>query len=138
MKFPKWLNVVGQQDYRGECPPELAEQITFFQWLRMQHPSLHRIAIHPRNEGKRTYQQARRQRLEGALNTGASDIIIPASPAFVAEIKRRDHTQSRWEEGQLEYLEAAQNAGAFVCVVLGADAAIEALECYITQTMKNG
>lgn len=138
MKFPKWLNVVGQQDYRGECPPELAEQITFFQWLRLQHPDLHRIAIHPRNEGKRTYQQARRQRLEGALNTGASDIIIPANPAFVGEIKRRDHTKSRWESGQLEYLEAAQRAGAFVCVALGADAAIEALKCYIIQTTKNG
>lgn len=138
MKFPKWLNVVGQQDYRGECPPELAEQITFFQWLRMQHPNLHRIAIHPRNEGKRTYQQARRQRLEGALNTGASDIIIPGNPAFVVEMKRRDHTKSRWEKGQLEYLEAAQKAGAFVCVALGADAAIEALECYITKTTKSG
>lgn len=138
MRFPDWIKVYGNRDYRGECPPELSEQITFFQWLRLQHPALHRIAVHPRNEGKRTYQQARRQRLEGALNVGASDIIIPGHPAFVCEMKRRDHTQSRWQEGQLEYLEAAHNAGAFVCVALGADAAIEALECYITQTTKNG
>src|SRR5690625_1127300 len=138
MIFPKWLDVFGCQDYRGQCPPELAEQITFFQWLRLQHPALHRIAVHPRNEGKRTYQQARRQRLEGALTKGASDIIIPGRPAFVCEMKRQDHTKSRWEDGQLEYLEAAQRAGAFVCVALGADAAIEALKCYIIQTTKNG
>ena len=131
MRFPKWISVFGSQDYRGECPQELAEQITFFQWLRLQHPELHRIAVHPRNEGERTYHQARMQRLEGSLNSGASDVIIPAGRAFVCEMKRQDHTQSRWQKGQLEYLEAAHNAGAFVCVALGADAAMEALECYL-------
>src|SRR5699024_3719183 len=128
MRFPNWISVFGNRDYRGDCPQELAEQITFFQWLRLQHPGLHRIAVHPRNEGKRTYHQARMQRLEGALNVGASDVIIPAAPAFVCEIKRRDHTKSRWQEGQQEYLKAAQDAGAFVCVALGADAAIDALQ----------
>ena len=131
MRFPKWISVFGSQDYRGECPQELAEQITFFQWLRLQHPELHRIAVHPRNEGKRTYHQARMQRLEGSLNTGASDVIIPAGRAFVCEIKRQDHTKSRWQKGQLEYLEAAHNAGAFVCVALGHEAAKEAVECYL-------
>lgn len=131
MRFPKWISVFGSQDYRGECPQELAEQITFFQWLRLQHPELHRIAVHPRNEGKRSYQQARMQRLEGSLNTGASDVIIPAGCAFVCEIKRKDHTKSRWQKGQLEYLEAAHNAGAFVCVALGHEAAKEAVQCYL-------
>lgn len=138
MRFPDFLNVYGRQDYRGECPQELAEQITFFQWLQRSYPDLHRIAVHPRNEGKRTYQQARMQRLEGSLNVGASDVIIPGGVSFVCEIKRQDHTKSRWQKGQLEYLEAAHNAGAFVCVALGSSAAMEALECYITQTMKSG
>ena len=127
MIFPSFLNVFGDTSYRGECPQELAEQITFFQWLQRSYPDLHRIAVHPRNEGKRTYQQARRQRLEGSLNVGASDVIIPAGRTFVCEIKRQDHTKSRWQEGQLEYLEAAHNAGAFVCVALGAQAAIGAI-----------
>ena len=129
MRFPSFLNVFGDVSYRGECPQELAEQITFFQWLRLQHPELHRIAVHPRNEGKRTYHQARMQRLEGSLNTGASDVIIPAGRSFVCEIKRKDHTKSRWQKGQLEYLEAAHNAGAFVCVALGYEAAKEAVQC---------
>lgn len=131
MRFPSFLNVFGDRDYRGECPQELAEQITFFQWLRLQHPELHRIAVHPRNEGKRSYQQARMQRLEGSLNTGASDVIIPAGRAFVCEIKRRDHTKSRWQKGQLEYLKAAHGQGAFVCVALGHEAAKEAVQCYL-------
>src|SRR5690625_1157827 len=136
MRFPKWIRVYGNRDYRGDCHQELAEQITFFKCLRLQQPELHRIAVHPRNEGKRTYHQARMQRLEGALNVGASDVIIPAGRAFVCEIKRRDHTKSRWQEGQQEYLKAAQDAGAFVCVALGADAAIEALQAYLEGCFK--
>lgn len=131
MKFPEWLIVCGNQSYRGRCPVELAEQITFFQWLAAQHPKLHRIAVHPRNEGKRTFKQASQQRLEGALTKGASDIIIPGRQSFVCEMKRQDHTLSRWEPGQLEYLEAAKNAGAFVCVALGWEAAKEAVQDWI-------
>ena len=62
---------------------------------------------------------------------GAADVIIPASPAFVCEIKRRDHTKSQWQDGQQEYLNAAQKAGAFVCVALGADAAWEAFDDWL-------
>lgn len=131
MKFPSFLNVFGDVSYRGECPQEQAEQITFFQWLRLQHPELHRIAVHPRNEGKRTHHQARMQRLEGSLNVGASDVIIPAGRAFVCEIKRKDHTKSRWQPAQLEYLKAAHDQGAFVCVALGHEAAKDAVQCYL-------
>lgn len=132
MKFPQWIKVFGDQEYRGECPPELAEQITFFQWLQRQHPELHRIAVHPRNEGKRTYQQAKRQRLEGALTRGAADIIIPGRVSFVCEMKRQNHILSRWEPGQLDYLKAAQDAGAFVCVALGWQAATGAVKEWLS------
>ena len=63
--------------------------------------------------------------------TGAVDIIIPTSPPFVCELKRRDHTKSTISEDQLEYLYAAEEAGAFACIALGADAAQEALEAYL-------
>ena len=62
---------------------------------------------------------------------GASDIIIPGGPAFVCELKRRDHTQSKWQDGQQEYLDAAQRAGAFVCIALGYKAAEEAFGRYL-------
>lgn len=131
MKIPEWLPLYGDPGYRNKnCPQESAEQITFFNVLRREYPELGIIAIHPRNEGKRTHHQAARQKAEG-MATGASDIIIPGNPAFVCELKRQDHTCSRWQDGQLEYLEAAKNNGAFVCVALGYKAALEALQEWI-------
>ena len=131
MQFPPWLPVYGSQEYRNKkCPVESAEQITFFNTLRRNYPELGRIAIHPRNEGKRTANQAQRQKAEG-MTAGAADIIIPGSPAFVCELKRTDHTLSAWEPDQLEYLATAQTMGAFVCVALGHKAALEALEIWI-------
>lgn len=132
MKIPKWLKVYGDASYRGACHKESAEQITFFSRLRKEYPASYGIiAVHPRNEGKRSHSQTIRQKAEG-LTTGASDIIIPGNPTFVCELKRRDHTKGRWQKGQLEYLEAARLSGAFVCVALGCDAAWEALHDWKT------
>lgn len=123
MKFDKDIKLYGNVDFRGDCPSEAAEQITFFNAIRKTPYGA--IALHIRNEGKRNKWQASRHQAEGMLS-GASDIIIPASPAFVCEMKRRDHTKSRWQKGQLEFLKAAKKHGAFVCVALGFDAAWEA------------
>lgn len=138
MKFESWLPVYGDQTYRGDCPTETAEQVTLFARMRKRWPdTIGRVAIHPRNEGKRTPGQVWHQKAEG-MTDGASDVIIPGCPAFVLELKRRDHTASTWQKGQVEYLKAAHDMGAFVCVALGADAAIEAIECYITKMTKSG
>lgn len=136
MKWPEWLKVYGDQTYRGECPTETAEQVTLFARMRKRWPdTIGRLAVHVRNEGKRTPGQTWHQKAEG-MTPGAPDVIVPGAPALVIEIKRRDHTQSKWQPGQIDYLEAAHNCGAFVCVALGADAAIEAIECYLRITTK--
>jgi len=127
MKFPDWFEVFGDQSFRGECPSEAVEQVTFFAELGRRRPALRMIAIHPRNEGKRTHGQAARHKAEG-MTKGAADIIIPGRPSFVCELKRKDHTQSRWQNGQLEYLAGCDTQGAFVCVALGWEAALEAVE----------
>ena len=138
MKFESWLPVYGDQSYRGDCPTESNEQVTLFARIRKRWPdTIGRVAIHPRNEGKRTPGQVWHQKAEG-MTDGASDVIIPGCPSFVLELKRRDHTASTWQKGQVEYLKAAHDMGAFVCVALGADAAIEAIECYITKMTKSG
>ena len=118
--------IYGDLSFRGKCPTESVEQITFFNRIR-KVPVWGVIALHPRNEGKRHYKQVSREKAEG-MTAGASDIIIPGCPAFVCELKRRDHKKSQWQDGQKEYLEAATKSGAFVCVALGADAAMEAFE----------
>ena len=133
MKFPEWLEgrVYGDLSYRGQCPPESAEQITFFTELRKQYPdTLGRLALHPKNEAKRKgkdFTALSRDKAMG-LSPGASDIIIPGNPAFICELKRRDHTKGAWQSEQIPYLEAAHKEGAFACVALGWKAAWAALQ----------
>lgn len=136
MKFPQWLPVYGPVDYRGPCPKEEAEQITAVNWLRREYPdTLGALVVHVKNEGKRTMAQAATDKANG-MTKGAADLLIPGAPALCVEIKRRDHTQSTWQTGQLAYLEAAHNAGAFVCVALGAEGVKEAVQKYIAQSRK--
>lgn len=125
MKVPSDIKVYGDMDFRGKCPSENLEQVTFFARLRRLHPEYGAIAIHPRNEGKRTHLQAAKEKSEG-MTTGATDIIIPSNPSFVCELKRRDHMLSSLHQAQIDYMRAAQAAGCFVCVALGADAAWQA------------
>lgn len=132
MKLPDHIPVWGDVTFRGKCPKETVEQVSFFSRLRREYPDTYgRLALHPRNEGKRFHSQVVQQKAEG-MTPGASDIIIPARIPFVCEMKRRDHTQCQWQDGQVEYLEAAQEAGASVCIALGALAAWEALEQWLT------
>lgn len=131
MYLPNDIKVYGDLSYRGTCPKETLEQVTFFSRLRRDYPdTLGKLAFHVRNEGKRTHLQAAKEKSEG-LTTGAADIIIPGAPTFVCELKRRDHTQSEISTSQLAYLRAAQAAGCFVCIALGVEAAGEALREYL-------
>lgn len=133
MKLIDGVKVYGDTGYRGACPAETAEQVTFFAELKRLWPDVAAVAIHPRNEGKRSFYQAAKHKAEGMVK-GASDVIIPGCPALVIEIKRLDHTKSRWEDGQPEYLEAAKALGATVCVALGYKAALEAVEEWHTKS----
>ena len=126
--------VFGDKSFRGKCPPESVEQITFFSRLRREYPDTWgALALHPRNEQQLRGGQFRgivRHKAEG-MTPGASDIVIPARVGFVCEMKRADHTKSRWQPGQVEYLTAAQDAGAFACVALGHGGAWEALQAWL-------
>lgn len=134
MKFPPTIPLYGDPSFRDPCPKEHVEQMSFFNRLRREYPdTFGAIAVHPRNEGLKVngqFSTVAKHAAEG-MTKGASDVLIPASPAFICEIKRQNHTLSKWQDGQIEYLEAAQNAGAFVCVALGAKAAWQAFETYV-------
>ena len=130
MKIPDDIPVYGDLKYRGKCPTEELEQVTFFNKLRREHAEFGAIAIHIKNEGKRTKYQADKDSINGMV-TGASDIIIPASPAFICELKRKDHTKSKISEEQINYLYAARDRGAFICVALGYEAAFQAFYDYL-------
>lgn len=133
MKFPEWLPVFGDASYRGECPLEEAEQATFFSQLRKLHPDTYgRLAMHPKNEGKRRgaqFAQLARDKALG-MTKSAPDVVLPGAPTLLIEIKRQDHTQSKWQDGQVEYLQTAQSLGCFVSVALGWEGAMEAFELW--------
>ena len=132
MKFPDFLRVYGNTQYRGPCPPESAEQITFFAELRRRYPDTYgKLALHPKNEERRKGKQFNRLAMDKALGMtpGASDIIIPLG--FACEMKRQDNTKSKWQPGQLEYLKAVHDDGGFACVALGWKGAWEAFEVWL-------
>lgn len=127
MKFPSWLSVEGNKAFRGRCPTEDHEQRDFFGVLRARYPEIAARTLHPRNERKRTGRQAAREAAEGML-TGAPDIVIVGDPCVIIELKRQDHTKSRWQDRQLETLKAMQDAGALVFLALGSRAALSIVE----------
>jgi hypothetical protein len=131
MKIPDWLPVYGDINFRGDCPREDAELMTFFNELKRIYPHLSAVAIHPDNEGLvigAAHNAHIKQKAKGAIKKGAADIIIVGNPTFVCEMKRQDHTKSQWQDGQLEFLEASKNNGAFVCVALGYAGALDAVK----------
>ena len=119
------LPIFGDIDYRLVCPLERAEQTKAFNYIRRYGGVLGQIALHPRNEGKRTFAQARFQKREG-LTGGACDILIPSRKPFLCEIKRLNPSKSKVEKGQVEFLYNCKIAGGFSCFALGAIGAVDA------------
>lgn len=133
MKIPDWLRVYGSTTYRGPAPPESAEQVTFFSQLRRHHPHLSNLVFHPRMEGERTKGQADWQKADGSIVAGVADVIGVGHPMLVLELKRRDKTQSVWQKGQVEFLELSHKRGAFTCLALGYEAALQAIQDWEAQ-----
>lgn len=125
MKIPECIKIYGDINFRDKnCRNERPEQKEFFAWLKENRPKLHEIAIHPKNEGKRTAFQQQEDKEMGSLTTGAPDIIIPVSPPFLCELKRLDIKESKIRKKQILYLVRAAENGAFACFALGSDNAI--------------
>ena len=130
------IKVYGNTEFRGDCAKEDAELMTFFNELKRLYPDLARIAIHPDNEGLvigTGHLHHAKQKAKGAINKGAADIVLVGNPTFVCELKRRDHTKSRWQDGQLDFLEYSLKNCAFVCIALGYEAALEAVKDWINK-----
>jgi len=121
-------------DYRGPCPRESVEQISWFNRVRETYPDTWGLlAVHVRNEGLLQNGQLsaiKRHKLEGMV-TGCVDIFIPGVPPLVMEMKRLDPTKSILSDEQSRYLVAAQKAGAYACIAFGASAAWDAFEDWL-------
>lgn len=133
MILPPNIPIFGDPKWRGKCPKESVDQISVVNRIRREYPDTWgRLLIHVRNEDEVASAQAMRKRKLEGLVPGASDLNLPARTPWICEIKRRDHTLSRLSDEQLAYLVAAQNAGAFACIALGAVGAWEAFTHWLT------
>lgn len=134
MKIPDNIKVYGDPTYRGKCPKESVEQITFISWVRRTYPDSHGVTIfHPKNEGKIVDGQFTAISKDRAMGMaiGCADIHNPGNPSLCMELKRKDHTQSTISDDQVKYLLSAQSIGAFAVVALGHEAAIEAFKDWL-------
>jgi len=119
------IKIYGDLTCRNKtCPKEPNEQLTFFNNLPAD---IKKIAVHVKNEGKKTYGQAAHDKAQGQVK-GASDIIIPGKPTFVCELKRKDANESVLHPDQVEYLLNCKKQGAFVCIALGYEEALKAVD----------
>jgi hypothetical protein len=126
------IEVFGDTSWRGECPKEMPEQISFLALLAAEFPVFAAVAVHIANEGKRSPRRGAQMKLEG-LNKGACDIFIPSVPPILIELKRRDHTESAVSNDQIKYILNAKKIGANACIAVGAQGAMAAVRHYVQQ-----
>lgn len=114
------VDVLGDHGFRGVCPSEEAEQVTFFNKIRREYPETYGlIATHIKNEGKRTGAQHARDAANGMV-TGACDIIVGS---WYCELKRRDPTKCKTTSEQVAYCETINKLCGRAVYALGWEAA---------------
>ena len=126
MKMHPQIKVYGSLTYRDpKTAKEDSEAMTLVNQVKKRFP--HLLFMHIKNEGKKTKAQADFDKAMGML-AGASDFVFLGSPPLLLEMKRKDNTLSTWQPNQQMFLLKAQEQGCMVCVALGWEAAIEAVE----------
>lgn len=130
MRCPNWLPVFGDLPRSKDNPHEDYVLSSMISRIRKDYPSSYGlVAFHVKNEGKRTTQQIKVDKLKG-LTKGVSDLIVIGNPTLCLELKR-DNSCS-FEDGQLEFLEQAHKSGAYACLAIGYKGALEAFNHWLT------
>ena len=129
MKIDPRIKVYGSLDYRNpKTAKEDQEAQTIVNQVRKRYP--HILFMHIKNEGKKTKAQADFDRSMGMM-AGASDFIFLGNPTMCLELKRKDHTLSKWQPNQENFLIEAQQQGCFSVVCFGWEAGMEAIEDWL-------
>ena len=129
MKIDPRIKVYGDLYFRDpKTPKEDTEAQTIVNQVRKRYPRV--LFMHVKNEGKKTKAQADFDKSMGMLN-GASDFIFLGNPMMCLELKRKDHTLSKWQPNQQEFLIEAQNQGCLCAVAFGWEAGMEAVEDWL-------
>ena len=125
------IKIIKPNEFPKDAPSESVEQITFFNQLRKYYPEIAKVAIHVKNEGKRTVKQIAKDKAEGLVK-GAPDIFIAGNPTLLIELKKCSK-RAKVSDEQIKYLEAASELGADCYICYGWESAWNALERWILE-----
>ena len=129
MKTPEWLPKFGDLPKSTSNPAEDYVLSSVVSRIRKDYPTTYGlVAFHVKNESKRTTTQIKIDKLKG-LTKGVSDLIVIGNPTLCMEIKKDN--SCRFEDGQLQFLEQAQKGGAFACLAIGYQGALDAFHHWI-------
>lgn len=129
MKTPEWLPKFGNLPKSTSNPAEDYVLSSVVSRIRKDYPNTYGlVAFHVKNESKRTTTQIKIDKLKG-LTKGVSDLIVIGNPTLCMEIKKDN--SCRFEDGQLQFLEQAQKGGAFACLAIGYQGALDAFHHWI-------
>lgn len=124
------ITIIKPDEFPEDAPSESVEQITFFNQLKKHCPDIAKVALHVKNEGKRTMAQAAKDKAEG-LVTGAPDIFIAGDPSLLIELKKRSK-RAKVGDDQIKYLNSASKLGAECYICYGWESAWIALQRWIS------
>lgn len=110
--------------YRGDCPKEETDQISYGLWMQHRFPDV--LWFHVPNEtGTRSGPQFVEKRRRMGVRSGVSDNVILTRginhKCGLIELKRRDKTKSKVSKSQNQVLEEAIAEGHFGAVAYGLD-----------------
>lgn len=96
--------------YRGDCPKEETDQISYGLWMQHRFPDV--LWFHVPNEtGTRSGPQFVEKRRRMGVRSGVSDNVILTHginhKCALIELKRRDKTKSKVSKSQTDVLEEA-------------------------------
>lgn len=129
MKTPEWLPKFGDLPKSTNNPAEDYVLSSVVSRIRKDYPTTYGlVAFHVKNESKRTTTQIKIDKMKG-LTKGVSDLIVIGNPTLCMEIKKDN--SCRFEDGQLQFLEQAQKGGAFACLAVGYQGALDAFHHWI-------
>lgn len=108
--------------YRGDCPKEETDQISYGLWMQHSFPDV--LWFHVPNEtGTRSGPQFVEKRRRMGVRSGVSDNVILTHginhKCGLIELKRRDKTKSKVSKSQTDVLEEAIVEGHFGAIAYG-------------------
>lgn len=107
--------------YRGDCPHEDTDLIGYWMWMEYRFPDA--LWFHSPNETRNPTPQYLESRRRKGVLPGVSDVVIltPGLKWYKAtiEVKRHDTSLSKWQHGQIPFLNRSAESGSFAAVAGG-------------------